>query len=433
MAVGEFITLGTAAADEDLGALVHSVLQLLFDLLALVSSVQRPHAKLPFLRPGGRVADAIPADALHEALHKVVVDFVKEVEALDGETGLARVPEAADNGPAHGLVHVGIRADDHRVRAAQLQRNPLEFRAGQLHNAPAGRRRAGEGHAAHGRMANQLLADGAARARDALEHARRQAGLVEEADHFQGRQGRGARRLDDDRAAGDEGRANLGTHQRQGKVPGDDAHGDADGLLEDETVGPLVQGGRQRYLSAPNLARQPGVELEAVQKMVEFAFGLKKGLALLGRQGLDDVVGVFFDEVNPLVQKAGALVGGRVAPFGEGLGGRLHGRFGVFFAGQGRGFDDATVGRVDHLVDVARSGVHPFAVKKHLGHLCNSSSCLVVSSWAGFTPLSNEPGRPATFSVQRPGSPLGNGTREAGSLPVVTRAPAGPRRRRRGR
>jgi hypothetical protein len=50
--------------------------------------------------------------------------------ALAAQARLAGIPIAADDHGLDGRIDVGVLAHDHRVRAAELERDPLELRAG---------------------------------------------------------------------------------------------------------------------------------------------------------------------------------------------------------------------------------------------------------------------------------------------------------------
>ena len=112
-------------------------------------------------------ADAQPRRLGRDGLDDLVGDGLEDVEALDRQAGLAAVVEAAHRGGAGGGLEVGVVADDHRVRAAELQRHALGADRGDRGDLLADRRRAGEGDLAHQRVAHERVAGDAARARAA--------------------------------------------------------------------------------------------------------------------------------------------------------------------------------------------------------------------------------------------------------------------------
>ena len=99
--------------------------------------------------------------------------------------------------------------------------------------------RAGEAHHVDVGMRDDGFADDAARARDDVEHAGRQADLVRGFGEHERAERRHLRRLQHDRAAGGERRRDLADHLVQRVVPRRDAADDADRLLDDERVAEL--------------------------------------------------------------------------------------------------------------------------------------------------------------------------------------------------
>src|SRR5215204_446564 len=101
---------------------VHSILDLLLEKIALPRGVERPeHDPL-----GGAWPDSQLSDLAGELLYELVGHPLEDVEALYGEARLATVEEAAHAGGARGPVQVGVVADDHGVRAPELEGGALE-------------------------------------------------------------------------------------------------------------------------------------------------------------------------------------------------------------------------------------------------------------------------------------------------------------------
>ena len=149
------------------------------------------------------------------------------------------------------------------------------------------RSRAGEGDAANARVAQDLFADCAARAGDHVDRALGQLllgfsftkrGLLDQFDGADGCERSGAGRLDDNRVAGGQCRAKLGTHEGQREIPRHDAAADADGLADDHAVGAFL---RQRHVGAADFRGEPGIKFQAVNQVVNFQAGFEKSLALL--------------------------------------------------------------------------------------------------------------------------------------------------------
>ena len=104
--------------------------------------------------------------------------------------------------------------------------------------------RAGEGDAAHQRMADQRRARLLAIAGDDIEHARREAGLRRELGEAQRGQRRLLGRLEHRRAAGGQRRRQRAGRHAERIVPGHDMGGDAERLQQREVdeVGPERDG-----------------------------------------------------------------------------------------------------------------------------------------------------------------------------------------------
>ena len=152
-----------AAADEQLAAVGDAVLDLGEELVARVARVDRAHPQPRLLGLDGPVARLVAPDALDELADEVVVHRLVHEDALAAEAGLAGVPVAADDDRLDGGVDVGVLADDHRVRAAELERDALQHRAGDRHHVAADLGRAGEGDAAHVGVADERVADRSSR------------------------------------------------------------------------------------------------------------------------------------------------------------------------------------------------------------------------------------------------------------------------------
>src|SRR4030095_267162 len=98
-----------------------------------------------------------------------VSDVIEQIESLDRQAGLATVEKTAHRSGAHRPVHIRVVADDHRIAAAQLQRDVLEVLGSGLHHPPPGIRRTRENHLKHGGGNVQLFTDHASWAGDDIE------------------------------------------------------------------------------------------------------------------------------------------------------------------------------------------------------------------------------------------------------------------------
>ena len=70
------------------------------------------------------VADPEPTNRRREPAYELVGDRVLDEEALHGRADLAAVVVSARDCARHRAVEVRVGADDHRVRAAELERDP---------------------------------------------------------------------------------------------------------------------------------------------------------------------------------------------------------------------------------------------------------------------------------------------------------------------
>ncbi len=139
--------------------------------------------------------------------------------ALDADADLAGVGEGADEDALDGPVEVRRAVDDDGSVAAQLQDDVLLARAG-LH-PPADGRAAGERQQLEAVVGDHPVAELAAHGQDA-HRARRQASLGHDLGHRQHRERVLGRRLEDDRAAGGDGRRELVRGQVEREVEGAD-------------------------------------------------------------------------------------------------------------------------------------------------------------------------------------------------------------------
>ena len=144
-----------------------------------------------------------------------------------------------------------------------------------------------------------------------IEHARRQAGTLPEFGDRQRAQGCEFGRLDDDGAAGGQGRADLACDHRDRKVPRRDRGAHTHRLLDDEVA--LVGVGGRNRLAVDALAFL-GEPLDEAGAVHHLALGFDERLALLGGNDPGQVVGVIDHEVEPPHQDGVALLGGFCPP-----------------------------------------------------------------------------------------------------------------------
>jgi hypothetical protein len=169
-------------------------------------------------------------------------------------------------------------------------------------------------------------------------------------------------RLDDDGAAGGQGRGDLARDHRDGEVPRRDGGADADGLLQDDEALVVVGRGDGLAVDALGFLGEPLDEARAVD---HFPARFGQRLALLGGHDPGEVVGVLDQQGVPLHQDRAALLGGLAAPGGPG---GVRGGDGGFRLGgaQQRDIDQLLArGRVGHIEAVAAGD--PLAIEQGIG------------------------------------------------------------------
>ena len=262
---------------EELRAAGKGVGHLLFDDGPLLLGVKRPDRDALL----GARADSQPPHLGEELLDDLVRDLLEDVEALDGQARLTAVEEPPDAGRAHGGIHVGVRADDHGVRASELERQALGALGGHGHDLPADRGRARERDLAHGGMLDEQRAELRSLACHDVQHARGETRLVHQLGDAKRRQRRRLRGLRHHRVAGHDRRAELVAEEGGREVPGHDRDDDPERAPEDQPVRSLVE---VRDVAAAEALRETGVMLERVDEARDLEPGLAERLALLPRQ-----------------------------------------------------------------------------------------------------------------------------------------------------
>src|SRR4051794_9917128 len=233
--------LGRAAAELG-GAGGDRVVDQFGDDPVLAGGGHRPDFGLPL----ERVADPHPRRLAGDALDEAVGDLAHDVDALDTRAGLAGVGEAAPDRAGHGVVEVGVGADDHRVLAAELEHRALQLAGADLADRAPDLDRAGAEDLA-GARPGQRVADRAAAVNDP-DQALGQAAVLEDVADPLAQQRRQAGRLEHDAVAGHQRDRDLAEGDRPGVVPGGD---DADHA--DRLVGEVAALGEREGLRHPHL------------------------------------------------------------------------------------------------------------------------------------------------------------------------------------
>ena len=211
-------------------------------------------------------------------------------------------------------------------------------------------------------MPDEVVADGRARAGDDVEDAGREdvgGDLAED----QGGQRGSRRRLEDDRVAGREGRADLPAGHHDRVVPRRDRGDHADRLAPDHR-------GQAGRVLVDRLAfhhpRGTGEEAQVVDDDRDLVDRGADRLAGVLRLEAAELLATRLERVGELQEHAAALGRGRVLPGLEGGRGGVGGAVDVLRGGRLDLRDDLAVGRVLDIERLARRRIDPFAADELL-------------------------------------------------------------------
>src|SRR5215217_8160228 len=303
--------------DGDLRAPVHRVLELICQHVTVPGGVEGAHPYLGLLGLLHPVPEFVAGDPLGNALHKLVVDFVEDVDPLGSEARLARVEKAAYVDATNGRVHVRVGEDDHGIGSTEFRRNALELGGRDLHHPLPCLGAAREGDPSNVGVGGKGLTDLLARARNDVQHPRRKLCLLHQlGDAQRGKRG-SVGGLHHDRVACGERRSDFGPHQREREVVRHDRGTHADRLLDDHAVSPAERR-RQVRVHTLDLAGEVRVVVHSVQEVVKFPHRLGKRLALLSYQELCNLLAVLLDLGYPRPHQLGAFIRVLFRPLGEG-------------------------------------------------------------------------------------------------------------------
>ncbi len=216
---------------------------------------------------------------------------------------LTGVGENGEERAIDRFLQIGIREDDVRTLATELERDLLDRSRGRSHDLAASFGFPGERDLFHQGMRSQRFPEFFAGSGDDIEHAGRNSRLERDLTQNQGRQWGGAGRLEHDGVSGCKRRSNLPRRHEQGKVPRDDLGADAVRLahrvIEQRTV--------HRNLVAPDLTCKVAVVLETVRRSDHVAARFDDDLAGVHRFQRADFVDPIPQDVGHLVQGARAI------------------------------------------------------------------------------------------------------------------------------
>src|SRR6266516_1126188 len=187
---------------------------------------------------------------------------------------------------AHGSLQIGIGEDDVRTLAAQLERDALVRLRGHLHDLPANLGGSRERDLVDIGMPHERGAGSGSSSTNDIKRPRRHASLERDLGKQQGRERRLRGRLQDDRAAGREGRGELPARDVEREVPRHNRPDDPDRLAERvRKEGPF-----DRKRGADDFVRPPRVVAERVDRHPDFDLRLEERLAVLGRLEPGDLI-----------------------------------------------------------------------------------------------------------------------------------------------
>lgn len=240
---------------------------------------------------------------------------------------MAQASELGGKGLVHGDFEVCILEHDDRGVTTELEREFLQSGGGLFHEDLAHGGGAREGDLLHPWGLAQLEAEsrGVGVGEHDVEHARREAGQLDQVGQSQRRQRGLGVRLDNHGAAGSEGSAGLSGDHCAGEVPGTDDAADTDGLPDGEGSVGGVGGLDGGSVDTGGLFCVP---FKVGSGVLDLAEGLGQGFAVFPGDELSKVFLVLDHEVVQVTQPLGSL------PWR-----------GVFVGGKGR------IGGVDGLVD----------------------------------------------------------------------------------
>ncbi len=358
----EELAVDSPSADEKLGALGERVGDVPLDLR---------HGRLVDQRPDlGSLREAVGnlerADRLGERSDERVVDAVLDEKPVRRDTGLAGVPELAQDRAGHRIREIGVVEDDERRVAAELERDLLDLARALRHEQLAHLGRAREAELAHERVRRHLAADRRGIlgvTGDDGEDAGRHACLLGERCDRERRQRGLLGGLQHHRAADRERRSRLSRRHRRREVPGSDARGDADRLAEDDDA-PV--GERLRDHASVEPLRLLGKPLVEGGGVADLGLCLEERLALLADEERREIVAALQHQVGEATQDLRPVLRGPMLPGRKRSVGGLDrptrlGRTHPWYLGDngaGRGVDDGE-GRT-------RVGAHPRTVDVRL-------------------------------------------------------------------
>ena len=196
-------------------------------------------------------------------------------------------------------LQIGVREDHVRRLAAELERDALDRRRRALHHLPADLRRAREADLGHVGVGDEPRAHDGALADEDVDDALGDARLQHELREPERGQGRQLRRLQHDRVAARERRAELPRGDVERKVPRHDQADHAERLAEGH-----VHTARDRNRLAVVLVDRARVEVEDLRDHPHLAAGARDRLADVARLDRGQLLRMLLDERGDTPEEA---------------------------------------------------------------------------------------------------------------------------------
>ncbi|ABA49037.1 hypothetical protein BURPS1710b_1050 [Burkholderia pseudomallei 1710b] len=284
--------------------------------------------------PVARIAQRQRRGLVGELRDERVGDPLVDDDPLGRHADLPGIRERAERSRRDGRVEIGVVEHDERRLAAELEHGGLQMPRAALGDDPAHPRRAREVHAAHGRVRDHRVDDGAGiggRVRHEVHDAARQPRFVQRVGDEAVRGRAQLRALEHHRVAACERQRERTHAEDHGCVPRRDAEHDARRL-------PHAHRERARHVGrnqlAADLRRQRGRLDEAVRGELDVEPCPDRRCARLGRHRGDERVALALERGSGLQQQRAARARAERGPRRERGGCGVHGRARV---GGGRG------------------------------------------------------------------------------------------------
>lgn len=318
---------------------------------------------------GGGI-EAIPhvegRDPVGKAGQEGFVGGVLDVDPVDGDAGLAVVPELGGEDAIDGGVHVRILKNEGGSLSAEFEAEGFDGLGGVADEVLADLGGSGEGDFADGWVGEEFGGDVGGGAEDDLKDAAGELDLVCAGGEGEGGEGSLAGGFQDDGTAGGEGWGDFAHDQHEGEVPGCDGADDPDGGLDHEVALGFDRRGDDPAIGPTGFLGEPP---EVIKSEGDFAGALGEGFAGFERDGAGDVFATAFEFGGEAIQPFPAGLWGEGAPGEEGGLGMLNGggdRWSIDDANLGEGFGGGRVVDRDGLIGFDESAVEVQRVELHL-------------------------------------------------------------------